>query len=259
MGVYFKSLFMDIKCDLEYKVSFLFMVIASSFSSLFALLGAIILLNKFGSINGWTRNEIILISGIALFGHVFTEMFGKGLDNFYKQVKNGLLDRILVRPRSITLQVLCSDFQFSKIGRLVESIFILTYGIISVQIHWTIYKIIVFVFMIFGSCILFFAILLLKASLSFWTIEGMEVMNIISDGGRDVASYPINIYQKWFADIFTYIIPFGCVNYFPILFLLEKGKYPFWYGLTPLVSILFLIIAFFIWRFGLSKYQSTGS
>ena len=113
--------------------------------------------------------------------------------------------------------------------------------------------------MITGSVILFFSILLLKASFSFWTIEGMEFMNIISDGGRDVSSYPICIYQKWFANIFTYVIPFGCVNYFPLLYLLEKGNVSFYYGLTPLVTIIFILISFVIWDKGLKEYASTGS
>ncbi|MBQ9267516.1 MAG: ABC-2 family transporter protein [Clostridia bacterium] len=259
MGLYLKSIWMDMKCELEYKLSFVFTMVASALSTLFTLLGTIILLRKFGSVDGWTISEVMLVTGIAVFGHVVTEMFGRGLDHFYKQVKSGLLDRILVRPRSITLQVLCSDFQASKIGRLLEAIVILIYGIATVNVEWSFYKILVLIMMVGGSAILFFSILLLKASFSFWTIEGMEFMNILSDGGRDLASYPISIYQKWFANIFTYVIPFGCVNYFPLLYLLGKGNAPFWYGLTPLVTLLFLVISFGVWKVGLASYQSTGS
>ena len=259
MGLYLKSILMDIKCEMEYKVSFILMMLASTLSAAFVILGNVILLNKFGSVDGWTLNEVMLITGVAVFGHVTTEMFGRGLDHFYKQVKNGLLDRILVRPRSITLQVLCSDFQFSKVGRLLEVIVVLVYGICTVNINWNGYKVLVMALMIVGSCVLFFSILLIKAAFSFWTIEGMEVMNVLSDGGRDMASYPISIYQKWFAAIFTYVIPFGCVNYFPLLYLLDKGNCPFWYGLTPLVTLVFLGASYALWRYGVSKYQSVGS
>ncbi|MBQ9279950.1 MAG: ABC-2 family transporter protein [Clostridia bacterium] len=259
MGLYFKSILMEIKCDLEYKLSFILMLLASAFSSFFIIFGTVLLLNKFGTIEGWTLNEIMLTTGIAVFGHVTTEMFGRGLDHFYKQVKNGLLDRILVRPRSITLQVLCSEFQLSKVGRLIEAIIVLGYGICTVHVTWTAYKVLVLCLMILGSITLFFSILLIKAAFSFWTIEGMEFMNILSDGGRDMSSYPISIYQKWFAAIFTYVIPFGCVNYFPLLYLLDKGNVPAWYGLTPLVTLVFAGISYGIWKYGLSQYKSTGS
>lgn len=259
MLLYIKSMLMHIKCDTEYKTSFILTVIASTLSSLFAIIGCLILLKSFGSIDGYTASEVLLTTGIALFGHVTTEMFGRGLDHFHKQVKNGLLDRLLIRPRGITLQVLCSDFEFSKIGRLIGAIVILFYAIFTVNIEWTLYKILVLFLMLGGSMILFFAILLLKASFSFWTIEGMEFMNIISDGGREVSSYPISIYQKWFANIFTYIIPFGCVNYFPLLYLFDKPNVPTWYSLTPIVTIVFLMLSFLVWKIGLKQYASTGS
>lgn len=259
MSLYFKSIWMFIKCELEYRTSFILTTVASVLSSFFSFLGVIMLLNKFGSIEGWTVNEIILVLGIACFGHSVTEMFARGLDQFHKEIKKGLLDQMLVRPRGITFQVICSNFPASKIGRVIEYTVILIYGIINVNVEWSLYKILVLTLMILGSLILFFSILLLKASFSFWSIDGMEAMNIISDGGRDVASYPISIYKKWFANIFTYFIPFGCVNYYPLLYLLGKENEKIWFGLLPLVSIIFMFISFKVWNLGLKSYKSTGS
>ena len=255
MKLYLKSILMDIKCKLEYKTSFILLTISTALNTFVTFFSAIILLNKFGNIDGWNMNEIIFTMSVAFLGFSVTEMFGRGMDMFYKHVKQGLLDRILVRPRSVTLQVLCSDFEPYKIGRLLESFILLIYGIVTINVKWNLYKIFVLLIMNLGSIVLFFSILVLKASFSFWTIEGMEFMNIISDGGRDVSSYPISIYRKWFADIFTYVIPFGCVNYFPLLYLLGKNDAPFWYGLTPLVTILFMAIAFAIWKYGLTQYK----
>ncbi len=84
-------------------------------------------------------------------------------------------------------------------------------------------------------------------------------MNIISDGGRELSSYPINIYVKWFADIFTYIIPFGMVNYFPLQYLLGYENASAWYGITPLFTLVFMGVCFAIWKIGLKQYASTGS
>ena len=78
MKLYFKSIWMFIKCELEYKTSFILSIIASVFSSFFSFIAVVILVNKFGGIDGWTLNEIMLILGIACFGHVSTEMFGNG-------------------------------------------------------------------------------------------------------------------------------------------------------------------------------------
>ncbi len=259
MILYLKAVWMYIKCELEYRASFLLSFISTAFSSLFAIMGTLILISKFGIVGEWTISEIIFTTGLAYFGHSVTEMFGRGFDHFYKQVKDGLLDRILTRPRSISLQVMCSDFQLTKIGRIIESIILLIYGILTLDITWNYSKAIVVLFMIFGTLIIFSSILLLKASFSFWTVEGMEFMNIISDGGRDLSCYPINIYQKWFANIFTYIIPFGLVNYYPLVYLMADGGVSTWYGLTPLLTLIFMGVSICIWKLGVKQYKSTGS
>ena len=43
----------------------------------------------------------------------------------------------------------------------------------------------------------FTGIFILAATLCFWTIQGLEVANIFTDGGREMAQYPLIIYQKW--------------------------------------------------------------
>ena len=201
----------------------------------------------------------MLTTGIAVFGHTFTEMFLQGLNHLHMKVKSGILDQMMVRPRSIIFQTICSDFQANKIGRLTEAIILVVYGIVKVNIDWTLYKVLVFILMIIGINLLFAALLILKAAFCFWTIEGMELMNILQEGGRDLSSYPISIYKDWFAKFFTYIVPFGMCNYFPLMYLLDKEGAKFWYGLAPIATIPFLLLMLGIWSIGLKNYKSTGS
>ena len=56
MGVYFKSALMYVKCEMEYKLSFVLTVIGSMLSTFFAVLGIVFLLQKFGGVR-WLGNE----------------------------------------------------------------------------------------------------------------------------------------------------------------------------------------------------------
>lgn len=38
--------------------------------------------DKFGAINEWSINDVILTTGIAIFGHSVTEMFGRRVRSF---------------------------------------------------------------------------------------------------------------------------------------------------------------------------------
>lgn len=260
MDIYFKSILMKIKSSMEYKESFIMVMIGSFISTLLAFVGVWLLIDKFKIIEGWDIHVVALTSGIAIFSHSITEMFLRGFDQFYKLVRTGNLDRIIVRPRSVKLQVASSDFEITKAGRVLISIILLIIGIAKINVDWNVYKIIVLITMIIGSMAIFTGILIIKAAFSFWTIEGMEFMNILSDGGRQLSQYPINIYDKWFSFVFTFIIPFGLINYYPLLYLLDKTKTtPVIYALTPLIALFFIFPCLMLWNIGMKKYSSTGS
>ena len=259
MEYYLNSIIMFVKSEMEYRASFIINMMASAITTLTAVLGIVFLIQKFGAVGGWSTEEVMLTTGIAIFGHTLTEIILQGFNHLHLKVKTGALDQMMVRPRGMLFQVMCSDFQISKIGRLIESIALMTYGLSKVSIIWTPYKLLVFIIILIGVNILFASLLILKAAFCFWTIDGMELMNILQEGGRDLSSYPISIYNEKFAKFFTFIVPFGMINYFPLMYLLDKGDAPFWYGLTPIATIPFMIVMLIIWRIGLRNYKSTGS
>lgn len=75
-----------------------------------------------------------------------------------------------------------------------------------------------------------------------------------------MSQYPLDIYKKWVTRFFTFVIPFGCVNYFPLMYILDKvsGNYIL-YMLSPLYGVLFIIPSLLIWRFGVARYRSTDA
>ena len=83
-------------------------------------------------------------------------------------------------------------------------------------------------------------------------------MNILSENRKKVAQYPIDIYAKWFRIFFTFIVPFGLVNYYPVLYLFGKDSNWF-YGIVPIFAFVFLIPCLLIWKKGIKHYESTGS
>jgi ABC-2 type transport system permease protein len=116
---------------------------------------------------------------------------------------------------------------------------------------------------ILGGLLLFWGILVLQATLSFWTVESLEIVNTITYGGVEAGQYPLDIYTGWFRRFLIFIVPIGCVTYFPIAAILghaDVAGVPAWAGaLTPLAGLAFLGLAFGAWRQGVRHYTSTGS
>ncbi|RKN86791.1 ABC transporter permease [Paenibacillus ginsengarvi] len=260
MKLYWKYVLILFKSQLQYRTSFWLLTIGQFFIPFSLLAGVYFLFERFGQLKGWSFYEVALIFAVIHMAYSISECFARGFDSFSSLVRTGDFDRLLVRPRSTVIQVLGSKFEFTRFGRLVQSIFVLVLAINGLTIEWSVLKAVTLVLMITSGVFIFTGIFILAATLSFWTIQGMEVANIFTDGGREMAQYPLNIYHKWIFRFFTFVIPFGCVNYFPLLYVLGKTEGSgLTYMLTSLAGVLFLVPCLFVWRFGVRHYRSTGS
>ncbi|MBP3344727.1 MAG: ABC-2 family transporter protein [Clostridia bacterium] len=257
--LYFKFLKMHFKKLSQYRLSFFLSLLSQSIFSLSALATLYLLFDRFNIVDGWTFDQVAVSYSVVYFCFSFSECFFRGFDVFAGKVKSGGLDSFFIRPRSIIHQTLCSEIEFSKVGRLVVALAVLIYACCIQPFTWGIDKIFVLVMMILCGIIIFLSLFMFGAAFSIFTIDGIEVVNIFTDGGRELCQYPLNIYPKALTRIFTYIIPFGCFNYLPMQYIFDLPGVTFWgNALAPLYGMAIIIPAYLIFKFALRKYNSTG-
>lgn len=258
MKLYLKYFSMQLKSILEYRKAFLISAIAQILTSVTAFISIFFLFDKFGSIEGYTFDNVLICFSISFVGYSIAECFFRAFDHFDRMISNGKFDRILIRPRNLILQILGEEIEFIKFGRAITALVIF---IIVLSKHSELLradKFITLLLMIIGTTIIYASLFVLKAGISFFTTQSLEIMNIFTDGARDLAQYPLNIYQKWVKTFFTYILPLAWVNYYPLLYVIEKTDNKI-NIILPVVSILFIIPCYIVWQIGLRKYKSTGS
>lgn len=258
MKCYFKALSLHLKSELEYRASFIFSFISQIvvfFSYYFIIIA---LFDKFDNIKGFTLYELLLCFSIVQFGFAFNEVFARGLDRFDNLIIQGGFDRLLLRPRNIIMQVLYNESDFVKSSRLVQSIIILVISLLKLNIEWNIYKYVCIILMLISGVIIFFSIFLLAASYCFITVQGLEVRNVFTDGGKHMAQYPIGIFNKGFVFFFTFIIPYAFVNYYPLLYVIGRNN-NLYYAFSPLLLFIYLIPCIIIFYLGVKRYESAGS
>lgn len=257
--LYFKYLKILLKVQMQYRISFWLLTAGQFLAPLTALAAVYFLFARFGSLKGWDFFEVALCFSIIHMSFALSQCLGRGFDAFSGLVVSGEFDRFLVRPQSTLVQVMGSQIELSRIGRLFQSIAVFIWTVMNLNIHWNIAKVITLALMTASGVFIFLGIFMLAATLCFWTIRGIEVVNIFTDGGKELAQYPLDIYKKWVTRFFTFVIPFGCVNYLPLLYVLDRGEGSSLYMLAPLAGILFLAPCILVWNYGVRHYQSTGS
>lgn len=258
MKLYFKYMGMLLKCQMQYKASFFMTALGQFLVSFTSFLGVYFMFSRFNSVNGFTFSEVLICFAEMLLAFSITECFVRGFDTFPRLIRSGELDRILVRPRSAVFQVLTSTMEFSRVGRTLQAVLMLSYAIPNSGIVWTGDKVCTLILMIIGGIGVYSGLFMIYAGISFFTIEGLEFMNIFTDGSREFGKYPLSIYGEGILKFYTYVIPVALVQYYPFLYLVGRSANTSLMFL-PLIGLLFTVPCYGFFRFGLRKYQSTGS
>lgn len=222
------------------------------------ILSFLILFKSLGNIKGYTISQAILIYATINICYTLAEMFGKGINDLAKIIRNGKLDIYLIRPMPVLLQVMGNGFEFSRVGRLIQSILIFFITVNTSHIKWNLLKISDMLLIILSGIALFLSMYLFFGTLSFFTTRQVSISVLLMGSGSDILHYPANALPKGIQFILMYLLPFGCVNYLPFKYILGNSN-NWLYCLTPCIGLLFFALVFSFWKIALSKYSSTGS
>jgi ABC-2 type transport system permease protein len=265
LDLYLRLLSLRIRSQLAYRLSFWFDILAAVITNSVGFITFTLVIQKFGGIAGWSLGEVAFLFGTVELSFGLMDMIFSGFDpqNFGAQVRLGLFDQLMLRPVSLTVQVLSSEFVLRRLGRIVEGLAVLVIAIGLAAIRWTPLKVIYLPLIILSMVCFFGGLFMIGATLSFWTAEGLEAMNIFTYGGTEMMSYPMSIYPLWMRRFFTYILPAMFLNYYPALYILGKpdplGLPASAALLSPLAGLAVLAAALAFWHYGIRHYQSTGT
>jgi ABC-2 type transport system permease protein len=243
LALYVRYLAISLRAQLAYRVSFATKTLGHLLGTGIEFFGLWALFARFGSLGGWQLHEVALLYGMTDIAFSLNDAFGRGFDKLGPLLKAGDFDRMLLRPRSVVLQLL--------------GFVILIWA--STFIDWSPATVALLVFAIIALACLYFGIVVLQATSTFWTIETLEVWNAFTYGGNYAAQYPMSIYTRWFQRFFTGVIPLALASYYPARAILGRDELGLVHVLGPLAGFAFLAAMLGVFRIGLRHHASTGS
>lgn len=260
LRLFFKLIEVSFKSQMQHRASFLMLISTYFLSTFIDIIGIWVLFDRFKMVQGWSLKEVAIIYGIMHIGFSIPEAFARGFDNFGLLIRNGDFDRVLLRPLGTLFQMASREIQWMRLGRLLQGCIILAWGYLELQFSLSSLHILIIFLAILGTAAVFYGLFILQATLTFWTTETLELMNISTFGGLEVGQYPMSIYNSILRGFFTFIIPLACVAYYPIATALNYETIPTWLGtIAPLGGLVFLYFSIKLWRLGIRHYSSTGS
>lgn len=262
--LYFRFIIVYLRSRMEYRFSFFMDVFVQIITYLINFLGIWIMLNHFKSIQGWSLYEVLFIYNLNLISYGISGLFiWSPMRQLEGMVQSGEFDGILTKPINSFLHIIFKQFNHAFIGHIVLGGIVFYICNEKLNIDWTVFKLAMFILVIIGATLIQSSIMIISGCISFWIVKSTAIVDTMIYGFRSFINYPISIYHTSIQIFLTFILPYGFINFYPSLILLNKGEQSLFYDYfqygTPVLGIVLFILSLFVWSFSVNKYQSAGS
>ena len=250
------------RSQLQYRWGFVFDVLGATLVGALDLVAVLVLFSNIAVMDGWSALEVCVLFGVAQTAFALADLLVGHLDRLPVELRAGTFDTVLLQPRSSLLLMIASDFSVRRVGQVALSLAVLAVAWTRLGLGVAPLDVALVTLTLVTGTVIFAAIWVIGAATTFWTIDTMELTNSLTYGGRQLTSYPLGIYHAWLRRFVVFVVPLGCVAYFPVRHLV--GLEPA--STSPLVRLAgvpaaagLVVVAGFAWRAAVRTYRGTGS
>jgi len=253
----------QVRGQAQYRMSFAVDLAGSVAFGVLDIVTVFVLFRVSPSLAGFSFPEVFLMTALASCAFAVADLLVGNVERLRVYVRTGLLDAVLVRPLGALTQLVAMDVAPRRVGRAVFGAAILMVAAMQAQLALTPARAALLVGAPIAGAVIFSAVFVATATVSFWWIEAGEFGNALTYGGHDFTAYPISIYGALLRRLFAYGLGFAFVAYYPALALLDRADplgAPAALGYaSPLIAAVAAGAAALMWRTGIRHYRSTGS
>lgn len=263
LRIYRRLLGARLRSEWQYRASFLLLLTTSVGVASLDFAVVAVLFGRVDSLAGWSVVEVAVLFGLGSAGFALADLFVSQVEAASTHIKAGTFDQFLLRPLSPMLQLSAVEFNYRRIGRLVQPLAVLAVALPQAGVDWTADRVAVIPLTVVSGAAVFGAVWVVTASVAFWTVETQEFANAFTYGGNHLVQYPIDLLGRWLRRLATYVVPLAFVAYYPAALLLGRrdtyGGPPALAWLSPVVAAAMVVVAGAVWRRAIRHYRSTGS
>lgn len=205
----------------------------------------------------WTHEQTLVLIAIYLtIEFAFSVTYHRNLLYFFPaDLHKGAFDFALTRPILPLFHASFRVVDFFDLFSTIPVAGLWVYIIATQKVMWGVIPLVAF--FIAMSLTLMYAITLLLATTSFWTIRSSGLGRMTEHIMR-VGRFPADVFHGGWRIFFWYVVPVAALATLPakVWFLVFD---PFYTVYAIFITIVLLFAAFRFWQFGLRHYQSASS
>jgi ABC-2 type transport system permease protein len=262
--LYLQLILIQLQSMMEYRAVFLFGAVAQALAYGAHFLLIWVMVNKFDGIAGWSPYEVTLLYGLNLFSYSTAGIFC--LNSFYGlggMIRSGEFDNVLTKPLNPFLLISFRQFNYGYFSHLSLSGFVIALSWARLEIPVTGTNLLFLLVTLVSGALIQAAMFIFTGVPAFWIVRSEGLAEILMWDVGYFVRYPITVYNSGIQILLTLIVPYAFVSFYPVQFFLAKNDvcmfHPVFRFLSPVVGAAMFAAAYRFWRFGLDRYESTGS
>jgi ABC-2 type transport system permease protein len=248
----------SLAAEMEYQLNLVIDVAAT----LITLAGSLFTLSLFFAngqrLGGWTWEQALVVLGIhTLLDGFSSTLLRPNLGNLVKQVQNGSLDFVLLKPMDSQLWLSVRTISPWGLPEMVLGLALGMVGVIRSGAKPDAFQLISGLLMMISGLVILYSLWFVLAATSIWFVKiwnATEVLRSLLAAGR----YPVTAYPPGLRLVFSTLLPVAFLTTVPAEAILGMAR-----GSALLASlfiaVLSVVVSRSLWRLALRHYTSASS
>lgn len=256
--IYFMIISQDIKTKMQYRADFYISTVGMLATNISGLISFWILFKSIPNILGWNYYEVIFIYGFSLLALTPMQLFFDNVWNINSHVFTGDFIKYCFRPMDIFFYYVAEVFDMKGLSQMVMGMMILAFAWIKLGIAMSVFNVLLLILTLISASLVMIAIMVAGSSMAFYISNATSLMMFLFRF-REFVKYPVTIFNPIFRFIFTFIVPIAFVSFYPSQMFLRPDEAGYMVWMSPLIGIVFFVLAYVLWSKGARQYSGTGS
>ena len=246
--------------EMMFKVNFLLWILVEGlwFALQLAFMG--VLYEHTDSIGGWTKWEVILLSGASQFlMQLVSITFMSNLTNLSESIRTGKLDFFLLLPVNARFLISTRKFEVGNVVNALLGLIVMGYALHRLQVSPSLLHYVGFGLLCGAGLLVHYSLMFLLASIAFWTVRSQGIVwgyyNLFNIARLPDAAFPRGAFRA----VFTFVVPMLLVSNVPVKLLTDRLTSPGEMFLLVGMALGCFAVSEWVWRHAIRQYTSASS
>lgn len=246
--------------EMMFKVNFSLWILVESLWFGLQLVFMGVLYEHTEQIGGWTRWEVIALSGASQFlMQLVSITVMTNLTNLSELIRTGKLDFFLLLPVNTRFLVSTRKFEAGNVFNALLGLAVLGYALRRLGVTPSVPEVAGFALLCSAGLVIHYSLMFLLASTAFWTVRAQGVVwgyyNLFNIARLPDGAIPRGVFKA----VFTYVLPMLLVSNVPVKLLIDRLGSPGEMAVLLVLAMVCFVVSEGVWRHAVRQYTSASS